>query len=30
MESFSYQGGCGVCERTRIEELKRKGSLGYK
>ena len=23
MECFSYEGGCGVCERMRIELLKR-------
>ena len=24
MEHFSYKGGCGVCERMRIEVFKRK------
>ena len=30
MERFSYKGGCGVCERMRIEAFKRRAGLGYK
>ena len=26
--SFSYKGGCGVREHTRIEEFKRRAGLG--
>ena len=29
-ERFSYKGGCGVRERTRIEALKRRAGLGYR
>ena len=27
---FSYKYGCDVRERTRIEEFKRSGGLGYR
>ena len=29
-ERFSYKGGCGVRERTRIKEFKRGTGLGYR
>ena len=29
MECFSYKGGCGICERKRIEAFKRRAGLGY-
>ena len=28
-EHFSYKDGCGVHERTHIEEFKRRADLGY-
>ena len=30
MESFSYKGGCGICEHMRIEVFKRRAGLGYR
>ena len=30
MERFSYKGGCGVREHTRIKTFKRRAELGYK
>ena len=29
MERLSYNGGCGVRERTCIETFKRRAELGY-
>ena len=29
-ECFSYKGGCGICECTHIEALKRRAGLGYR
>ena len=30
MKRFSYKGGCGVRECTRIEKFKRRAALGYR
>ena len=30
MEHFSYKGGCGIYECTRIKTFKRKAGLGYR
>ena len=30
MERFSYKGGCGIRERTRIKMFKTRAELGYR